>query len=175
MARTAHRQAWAEDDESTRCNWLKEKYEHRRQYRIVACRTSRWSADLGRERRILFGNRAQVCRGYVRRRQGGLAAALPQALPEIGRALGADVKFCPCKTIVPFYRHHVFAEVKPSTRTRIDFGLALGNTPAEGKLIDTGGFKKKDRGITHRLAITNMDDIDAEVKRWLKMAYDRDL
>jgi hypothetical protein len=94
-------------------------------------------------------------------------------LMELGRTLGADVKFCPCKTIVPFYRNHVFAQVKPSTRTRIDFGLALGDTKASGKLIDTGGFKKKDR-ITHRFAISAPEDITAEVRKWLKTAYDRD-
>ncbi len=94
-------------------------------------------------------------------------------LLELGRALGDDVKFCPCKTIVPFYRNHVIAQVNPSTNTRIDFGLALGDTRAKGKLIDTGGFKKKDR-ITHRFAITRMEDIDVEVEHWLEIAYDRD-
>jgi hypothetical protein len=92
---------------------------------------------------------------------------------KLGRALGDDVKFCPCQTIVPFYRNHVFAQVKPTTRTRVDFGLALGDTPASGKLIDTGGFKKKDR-ITHRLALASVKDIDAELKRWLRIAYERD-
>jgi hypothetical protein len=94
-------------------------------------------------------------------------------LLELGRSIGSDVRFCPCKTIVPFYRNHVFAQVNPSTNTRIDFGLALGDTKATGKLIDTGGFKKKDR-ITHRFAITCLDDIDAEVTKWLRVAYDRD-
>jgi hypothetical protein len=87
--------------------------------------------------------------------------------------LGEDVRICPCKTIVPFYRRHVIAQIKPSTRTRIDFGLALGDTKATGRLIDTGGFAKKDR-ITHRIPITSSAEIDAELRRWLKVAYDRD-
>jgi hypothetical protein len=72
---------------------------------------------------------------------GPKAALLPlyRQLLETGRALGRDVKLCPCKTIVPFYRNHVFAQVKPTTRTRLDFGLALGDVKATGKLIDTGG------------------------------------
>jgi hypothetical protein len=94
-------------------------------------------------------------------------------LLELGRALGDEVKFCPCKTMVPFYRKHVVAQVKPTTNTRIDFGLALGDTKAKGKLIDTGGFKKKDR-ITHRFAISKPEDIDAEVERWLRIAYEGD-
>jgi hypothetical protein len=94
-------------------------------------------------------------------------------LLKLGRSLGPDVKFCPCTTIVPFYRNHVFAQVKPTTKTRIDFGLALGDTAAKGALIDTGGFKKKDR-ITHRFAISSVDDINQEVEYWLKLAYERD-
>ena len=97
----------------------------------------------------------------------------------LSRGLGKDVRVCPCQTIVPLYREHVFAQVKPSTNTRIDFGLALtkfvkekkGKIPAQ--LIDTGGLAKKDR-ITHRIAIESLDQIDDEVKKWLKMAYELD-
>lgn len=106
---------------------------------------------------------------------GKKAPMLPlyHKLLELGRALGDDVKFCPCKTMVPFYRKHVIAQIKPTTNTRVDFGLALGDTKATGKLIDTGGFQKKDR-ITHRFAIEELADINAEVKKWLQVAYERD-
>jgi len=100
---------------------------------------------------------------------------LYDALLKLGLSIGKDTKACPCQTIVPLYRHHVFAQIKPTTQTRIDFGLALGDTKQTPKrLIDTGGFAKKDR-ITHRLEITALKDIDAEVKRWLQVAYDRDV
>jgi hypothetical protein len=92
---------------------------------------------------------------------------------ELGRKLGKDVKVCPCKTIVPLYRNHVFAQIKPTTRTRIDLGFSLGNKKATGRLIDTGGFAKKDR-ITHRIPITQLSDIDDEVKGWLQTAYELD-
>ncbi len=95
------------------------------------------------------------------------------ALLKLGLSVGKDVKPCPCQTIVPIYRNHVIAQIKPTTQTRIDFGLALGNTKPPKRLIDTGGFAKKDR-ITHRFEITSLKDIDDEVKRWLKVAYDRD-
>jgi hypothetical protein len=94
-------------------------------------------------------------------------------LLELGLGLGPDVKACPCKTIVPFYRAHVFAQIKPTTRTRIDLGFALKATPAAGRLIDTGGLAKGDR-ITHRIPITSLAEIDDEVKHWLKVAYDMD-
>jgi hypothetical protein len=95
------------------------------------------------------------------------------ALLKLGLSMGKDAKACPCQTIVPLYRNHVFAQIKPTTQTRIDFGLALGNTKTPKRLIDTGGFAKKDR-ITHRFEITSVKDIDTEVKHWLKTAYDRD-
>ena len=95
-------------------------------------------------------------------------------LLKLGLSAGRNVKACPCRTIVPLYRNHVFAQIKPTTRTRIDFGFALGDMKGGGRLIETGGFAKKDR-ITHRMPITSLGDIDDEVKRWLKIAYDRDV
>ena len=65
----------------------------------------------------------------------------------------------------------MFAQIKPATNTRIDLGLALGGTKPTGRLIDTGGFAKKDR-ITHRIEISSIKDIDAEVTRWLKKGYE---
>jgi hypothetical protein len=88
--------------------------------------------------------------------------------------LGTDVRLCPCQTIVPLYRKHVFAQIKPTTQTRIDLGLALGPRKPEGRLIDTGGAAKKDR-ITHRIPITGPDDLDDEVRRWMRTAYERDV
>jgi hypothetical protein len=97
---------------------------------------------------------------------------LYERLLEIGLA-GDDVKACPGKTIVPLYRVHVFAEIKPATNTRIDFGFALKNTKAKGRLIDTGGLAKGNR-ITHRIAIAELAEIDEEVLRWLNTDYELD-
>lgn len=106
---------------------------------------------------------------------GPKAALRPihDALLALGLAAGPDARACPCETIVPLYRNHVFAQIKPATRTRIDLGFALGARKAAGRLIDTGGFAKKDR-ITHRIPISSLDDIDAEVKQWLRIAYEED-
>jgi hypothetical protein len=86
-------------------------------------------------------------------------------------ALGKDVRVSPCKTIVPFYRKHVFAQVKPATATRIDLGFALKDKKPSGKLISTGGFEKGDR-ITHRIPVASLAEIDGEVMKWLKHAYE---
>jgi hypothetical protein len=98
---------------------------------------------------------------------------LHDQLVAVAATLGDDVRVCPCETIVPLYRNHVFAQIKPTTRTRIDLGLALGAMTPTGRLIDTGGAAKKDR-ITHRIPITCPADIDAEVRRWLQAAYEHD-
>lgn len=116
--------------------------------------------------------------GFVAGQYGGRKAALRplfERLVELARGLGGDVKICPCETIVPFYRNHVFAEVKPFA-SRLDLGLALGD-PATvpdpgGRLKDTGGFAKKDR-ITHRLELASEGDLDPALP-WLERAYGRD-
>ena len=113
---------------------------------------------------------------WVEAQYAGARAALRplyEQLLKLGFSLGKDVKACPCKTMVPFYRKHVFAQIKPSTNTRIDLGFALGNMKTPKRLIDTGGFEKKDR-ITRRIEIKSKDDIDDEIKRWLAKAYDMD-
>ncbi len=106
---------------------------------------------------------------------GGKAGLRPiyDALLKLALGLGMDVKACPCQTIVPLYRKHVFAQIKPTTQTRIDMGFALGARPAEGRLIDTGGYAKKDR-ITHRIPISSPAEIDDEVKKWLHTAFEED-
>jgi hypothetical protein len=118
----------------------------------------------------------RAAEGYVEKMFAGPKESLRpiyEALLKLGLSIGKDVRACPCQTIVPFYRKHVFAQIKPTTQTRIDLGFALRDMKSTGRLIDTGGFAKKDR-ITHRIAITSLADIDDEVKRWLQHAYELD-
>jgi hypothetical protein len=118
----------------------------------------------------------ETAAAWVEAQYSGARAGLRplyEQLFELGLSLGRDVKACPCKTMVPFYRNHVFAQIKPSTNTRIDLGFALGDMKTPKRLIDTGGYEKKDR-ITRRIEIKTKADIDDEVKRWLKEAYEMD-
>ncbi len=97
-------------------------------------------------------------------------------LLELALAFGEDVSACPAKTFVSLYRKHVFGQIKATTQTRIDLGLALKNAdPGElpETLIDTGGLEKGDR-ITHRFAVSSLVDITSEVTDWLRRAYDLD-
>lgn len=115
---------------------------------------------------------------YVEKQYSGKKESLRpifEQLLKLGKSIGGDVKACPCLTMVPLYRNHVFAQIKPTTNTRVDFGLSL--THYKGKLpkrlVDTGGLAKKDR-ITHRFELTAAGQIDDEVKKWLKTAYELD-
>jgi uncharacterized protein DUF5655/uncharacterized protein DUF4287 len=115
---------------------------------------------------------------YVEDQYAGKKSSLRPLYDELlslGKSLGPDVKACPCKTMVPLYRNHVFAQIKPATNARIDFGLCFttyaGKLPK--RLIDTGGLAKKDR-ITHRIELTSPAEIDADLKKWLRAAYDLD-
>jgi hypothetical protein len=160
-------------DEAAQRAWLKDKYK-------LGTNSAWWIA----ERIAGKGTEddspelyLQAAERYVAEMFAGSKAGMRpvyDALLDVCLNLAPDVKACPCQTIVPLYRKHVFAQIKPTTRTRIDFGFALKDTPATGRLIDTGGFAKKDR-ITHRIEIKSLDDIDAEVKHWLKVAYELDV
>src|ERR1041384_3636702 len=160
-------------DEQPRRDWLKTKYGR-------GPNPAWWLA----ERSLGKGEESGAPSAYLRAAEkyvdemfaGNKAHLRPiyNALLKLGLSMGKDTKACPCQTIVPLYRNHVFAQIKPTTQTRIDFGLALAGTKKTPKrLIDTGGFAKKDR-ITHRFEIASLKDIDQEVKRWLKTTYDRD-
>jgi hypothetical protein len=102
-----------------------------------------------------------------------LLRPLYEAALKWGLSLGKDVKVCPCQTMVPFYRKNQFAKLTASTKTRLDLGLCLRGVPFSKRLTDTGGTAKKDR-ITHNIAISSLDDLDPELKKWWKKAYEMD-
>jgi uncharacterized protein DUF5655/uncharacterized protein DUF4287 len=160
-------------DEQPRRDWLKTKHG-------LGTNTAWWLA----ERSVGKGEESADCEAYLKAAEqyvdemfaGKKEHLRPiyDALLKLGLSVGKDAKACPCQTIVPLYRNHVFAQIKPTTLTRIDFGLALGDTrKTPQRLINTGGYEKKDR-ITHRFEITSLRDIDDKVKRWLRIAYERD-
>lgn len=157
--------------EIERREWLKTKHRLGTNY-------AKWLAERA-EGKGEDGNAETYLRAaerYVEKMFSGPKASLRpiyDALLKLGLGIGKDIKACPCQTIVPLYRNHVFAQIKPTTQTRIDLGFALKDMKATGRLIDTGGFAKKDR-ITHRIPISSIKEIDDEVKRWLKIAYELD-
>ena len=158
--------------ERERRDWLKSEYG-------LATNTAWWLAERAEGKGESLGNPdlylEEAARYVEQMFSGGKARLRPiyDELLKLGLKTGKEAKACPCQTIVPLYRNHVFAQIKPTTNTRIDMGFALGDMKPKGRLIDTRGFAKKDR-ITHRIPISSLEEIDDEVKHWLKMAYDRD-
>jgi len=158
--------------EKERREWLKKKYG-------LGTNAAGWIA----ERVDGKGTEEDSPEGYLKtaaewveaQYSGARAGLRPlyEELLKVGFAVGKDVKACPCKTMVPLYRNHVFAQIKPTTNTRIDLGLALGNMKTPKRLIDTGGYEKKDR-ITRRIEVKGKADIDEELKGWLKKAWEGD-
>jgi len=161
-------------DEKSRREWLKTQHE-------MGTNSAWWIAERaegkgGKEDSPELYLKAAA--KYVEEQYAGPKEKLRPVYDELlslGKSIAGDVKACPCKTIVPLYREHVFAQIKPTTNSRIDLGLALAKY--KGKLpkhvIDTGGLAKKDR-ITHRIEISSTAQINKDVKSWLKIAYDLD-
>jgi len=159
-------------DEKERREWLKTNYK-------LGTNSAWWIAERAEGKGLEDSDPEaylQAAEKYVEEMFSGSKAGLRpiyDQLLKIGLRIGKGVKACPCKTIVPLYRNHVFAQLKPSARTRLDLGLSLGDMKVPPRLIDTGGLQKGDR-ITHRIPIGSLEEIDDAVKRWLKVAYDLD-
>ena len=60
-----------------------------------------------------------------------------------------------------------------TVRTQGLLQFSWPSSKATGRLLDTGGFAKGDR-ISHRIPITTLADIDADVDHWLQAAYELD-
>ncbi|MGH9849628.1 MAG: DUF5655 domain-containing protein [Blastocatellia bacterium] len=159
-------------DEKERREWLKANYK-------LGTNSAWWIAERAEGKGLEDSHPEmylQAAEKYVEEMFSGSKSGLRpiyDQLLKIGLRIGKGVKACPCKTIVPLYRNHVFAQLKPSTRTRLDLGLSLGDMKVTLRLIDTGGLQKGDR-ITHRIPISSLEEIDDEVRHWLKVAYDLD-
>jgi Domain of unknown function (DUF5655) len=63
-----------------------------------------------------------------------------------------------------------FASIEPSTKTRVDLGLRLEGIEPEGRLEPAKGIGQS--SMTHMIALTSPDAVDAEVLGWLRRAYD---
>lgn len=159
-------------DEKSRREWLKTKHK-------LGTNSAWWIAERaegkgGDEDTPEVYLKAAV--RYVEEQYAGPKEKLRPIFDELltlGKSLGGDVKACPCKTIVPLYRNHVFAQIKPTTNSRVDLGFALAHFKGKlpKRIIDTGGLAKKDR-ITHRIPLMSVKEIDGDVKKWLMTAYE---
>ena len=91
-----------------------------------------------------------------------------ESLLEVVMNFGADVAISPKKTSVSIIRKRQFALIKPATKTRIDLGLKLKDKPITDRLGNSGPFGTM---CTHRVQLSDINQIDAELKEWLQEAY----
>lgn len=91
------------------------------------------------------------------------------ALLTMIRKLGPDIEVAPKKAYVSVRRSKQFAILQPSTATRLDVGLNLKGVPPTPRLEASGSFNSM---VSHRVRVTSLKDMDAELERWLREAYD---
>lgn len=91
-----------------------------------------------------------------------------EGLISIVKTFGKDVNIVPKKTSVSIVRKKQFALINPATKTRIDLGLKLKDKPTTDRLGNSGPFGTM---CTHRVKISDVKEIDGELKNWLKEAY----
>lgn len=102
---------------------------------------------------------------------GNKAALMPihDALVKTVQTFGKDVEISPKKTCVSLRRSKQFALFQPSTATRVDLGIVLKGLAPKGRLEAAGSFNAM---VSHRVRLESVKDVDAEVKAWLRAAYD---
>lgn len=92
-----------------------------------------------------------------------------QELISVVKKLGNDVTISPKKTSVSIIRKKQFILIKPATKSRIDLGFKLTDKPTTNRLGNSGPFGTM---CTHRVQLTHVDDIDTQLKQWIKEAYE---
>jgi hypothetical protein len=92
-----------------------------------------------------------------------------ERLIELVRGFGSDVEIAPKLAYVSLRRSKQFAILQPSTATRLDVGIQLKGVAPTARLEASGSFNAM---VSHRVRLTSAKEIDSELKRWLKQAYD---
>ena len=91
-----------------------------------------------------------------------------QLIKEI-KQFGPDVELAPKKAYVSVRRKKQFSILQPSTKTRLDVGLMLKDTPTSGKLEAAGSWNAM---CTHRIKLESKGDVTPQLIKWIKQSYD---
>ncbi len=89
---------------------------------------------------------------------------------EAVQAFGSDVEIAPKKAYVSLRRSKQFGLVQPSTKSRVDVGLNLGDTATTDRLEASGSFNSM---VSHRVRLSDAGDVDDQLIGWLRAAYDQ--
>ena len=84
------------------------------------------------------------------------------------KGFGDDIEIAPKNAYVSLRRKKQFALLNPATKTRFEIGINLKGQEAKGRLE----AEKPNAMCSHKIKLTDLNDIDHEVKVWLKRAYE---
>lgn len=79
-----------------------------------------------------------------------------------------DVEIAPKKAYVSLRRKKQFALLNPATKTRFEIGINLKGQESKGRLE----AEKPNAMCSHKISLTQIDDIDEEVLKWIRLAYE---
>ncbi len=110
--------------------------------------------------------------GLIEAQYTGAKSALRpiyEAILAAVQRFGADVEVSPKKAYVSLRRTKQFAIVQPSTGSRVDVGLNLGETVPQGRLEASGSFNAM---FSHRVRLSQVAEVDEQLVGWLRQAYE---
>ncbi len=92
-----------------------------------------------------------------------------ESILAVAKQFGDDVEVVPKKAAVSLKTGKQFALVQPSTKTRVDLGLKLKGVEPDGRLEGSGPFGAM---CTHRVKLSDVNEVDEELTAFLKQAYE---
>lgn len=109
---------------------------------------------------------------YIHKQYQGAKASLRpifDALRPVLEGLGDDVSVEGRSSYTPFVRGRQFAAIAAATKTRVDLGLRFKDAPESDVLVPSKGPGQ----ATHKVELTSADDVNGEVERLARLAYEQ--
>ena len=97
-----------------------------------------------------------------------LKAFYDKLLEEIHQFEG-DFEIAPKKAYVALRRKKQFIVLNPASKSRFEIGFNLKGVAAEGRLI----AEKPDAICSHKISLSDINEIDQEVINWIKTAFEK--
>lgn len=84
------------------------------------------------------------------------------------QTFGNDIEIAPKNAYVSLRRKKQFATLQPATKTRFEIGINLKGQEPAGKLE----AEKPNSMCSHKIKISDINEIDTEIMNWIKTAYE---
>ena len=83
---------------------------------------------------------------------------------------GTDIEVAPKKAYVSLRRKKQFALLQPASKSRYEVGIILRDQPSSGRLE---AITTPNAMCSHKITLNSEKDVDNEVIKWLKAAYEK--